>query len=255
MLNLHSTEGLFWMKEWVSPRVSTATRSIPLKAPLALEIKSAPASSAILKSCNLPRGAPPSSVSRFRPQKKWITSASWLVPLLHVFLLYTAMASEEQPAAFSQGARLRDLLRRALSSVDPSEALADAAKKGGVQVIAVDFDMTMIRLHSGKCKSQLTVFNSSFLFLFSSSYEALSRHADGCFEQSPRNDFFVGCFLSGCVNSKSHSGRLVFAHAGGNTSNTPGNPIFTALSRDFDLFATAANSRGIKIAVVTFGGE
>lgn len=43
--------------------------------------------------------------------------------------------------------------------------------------------------------------------------------------------------------------------AGGSASDVPDNPIFTALSPDFDAFAAAVSSRGIRIAVVTFGGE
>ncbi|KAL8442124.1 hypothetical protein Emag_006629 [Eimeria magna] len=39
----------------------------------------------------------------------------------------------------------------------------------------------------------------------------------------------------------------------GNTSSASGNPVFTALSQDFNAFGAALNSRGIKIAVVTFG--
>lgn len=46
-----------------------------------------------------------------------------------------------------------------------------------------------------------------------------------------------------------------FVLLGGSASNVPDNPIFTSLSPDFDAFASAVTSRGIPIAVVTFGGE
>ncbi|CDI73927.1 p36 protein, putative [Eimeria praecox] len=41
--------------------------------------------------------------------------------------------------------------------------------------------------------------------------------------------------------------------SGGSASDVPDNHIFTALAQDFDAFAAAAASRGVRIAVVTFG--
>lgn len=98
------------------------------------------------------------------------------------------MASPDRAHNRPQAARLKALLKTALLSRDTCDALADAVKEGGIRVVAADFDLTMISLHSG-----------------------------------------------------------------GNTSSAPGNPIFTALSQDFNAFGAALNSRGIKIAVVTFG--
>lgn len=111
-----------------------------------------------------------------------------LVPFLPFLVVASAMASHEHSGSMPQSARLKELLRRALASREPSEALAEAAKKGGVRVIAADFDLTMLTLHTG-----------------------------------------------------------------GSASDRPDNPIFKALSKDFDAFAAAANARGIQIAVVTFG--
>lgn len=73
-----------------------------------------------------------------------------LVPLLPLLLVASAMASHVHSESMPQSARLKELLRRALASHKPSEALAEAAKKGGVRVIAADFDLTMITLHTGK---------------------------------------------------------------------------------------------------------
>ncbi|CDJ37514.1 p36 protein, putative [Eimeria tenella] len=102
-----------------------------------------------------------------------------------------ALPSTAAESSFSKGTkalRLKKLLCKALSAKEPCTALADAVKTGGIRVIAVDFDLTMITVHSG-----------------------------------------------------------------GSASNVPDNPIFTSLSPDFDAFASAVTSRGIPIAVVTFG--
>ncbi|XP_026189859.1 uncharacterized protein LOC113146521 [Cyclospora cayetanensis] len=113
----------------------------------------------------------------------------WFLWILLFFVVAFAMESDAlKEASTTKGPMLRTLLRSALASQQPCTALAEAAHEGGVKVIAVDFDMTMITTHSG-----------------------------------------------------------------GSASNTPGNPVFTSLSADFDTFATAASAYGIKIAVVTFG--
>ncbi|KAL8426815.1 hypothetical protein Efla_007142 [Eimeria flavescens] len=136
---------------------------------------------------------PHTGLSRSQPgiflQWKGRACSCWLLLVLFPLLVASAaMASSSRLTPSARSERLRKLLREALKSAVPCEALADAVREAGVRVIAADFDLTMINLHSG-----------------------------------------------------------------GSTSNAPGNPIFTALSADFNAFATAVNSRGIQIAVVTFG--
>ncbi|KAL8444854.1 hypothetical protein Emed_006042 [Eimeria media] len=115
---------------------------------------------------------------------KWRARSCWLVPSLLALVVAAAMASPDQANTKPQATRLKSLLKNALLSREACEALADAVKEGGIRVVAADFDLTMISLHSG---------------------------------------------------------------------NASGNPVFTALSQDFNAFGAALNSRGIKIAVVTFG--
>ena len=84
---------------------------------------------------------------------KRIGHSSWLLALLTAVLLIASrpMAAQGSPSVGFGGRVLKTLLKEALNSNDPCTALADAAKNGGVRVLAVDFDMTMITAHSGKC--------------------------------------------------------------------------------------------------------
>lgn len=189
MPKLHSEPGLFWT-ETSAHRIEPSTTHNLLRKPAvghqAPDDCSIPSSK--VTEGHLHRIVLEKAPRRDFRKGMWTGLLGWLATLLCFLLVVLVMASSTRPKRGGQGARLKELLRRALVSRDPCEALADAAKRGGVRVIAADFDLTMITLHSG-----------------------------------------------------------------GNTSNTSGNPIFTSLSSDFNAFAAAANSRGIVIAVVTFG--
>ncbi|KAL8429439.1 hypothetical protein ACSSS7_006625 [Eimeria intestinalis] len=82
---------------------------------------------------------------------KWRTLLCCLVPSFLALVVVAVMAFPDQAKNRPQTTRLKTLLKAALSSEDACGALADAVKEAGIRVVAVDFDLTMISLHSGKC--------------------------------------------------------------------------------------------------------
>lgn len=153
----NSTPGIVSMQKWTlasaSPGLPFAphTLSPNVKNPQSHRLTcltwSGDANTGQLRRASLER----SSKQAFRAEN-WIRSFSWLL----ILLIFASMAlpSTAAESSFSKGTkalRLKKLLCKALSAKEPCTALADAVKTGGIRVIAVDFDLTMITVHSGKC--------------------------------------------------------------------------------------------------------
>lgn len=149
----NSTPGIVSMQKWTQ---ASASPGLPL-APhtLSRNVKnrqshcltwSGDANTGQLRRASLERR----SKQAFRAGNR-IRFFSWLLILLTFASM--ALPSTAAESSFSKGTkalRLKKLLCKALSAKEPCTALADAVKTGGIRVIAVDFDLTMITVHSGK---------------------------------------------------------------------------------------------------------